>query len=735
MDMENAYQLSVGGSEVRRITKDDTLIWQRAVETGASESDVFSSTRDSQTLGADILGNCLQQETPEGITQLDGIISQSKYQYINTKVIGNSAKFKVRIEVLFTEACIPTTTGNNYFAGTGTNSRMNLCINKDLWVAYFVESSEGGALDGGGFTAELDKYYNIEITANTADSTATLDATDDAGTSVVSKSVEYTPATTISNPFALFRQATSVPYAGGFKIRRATFWKDDVMVADFVACKTSSGTIGMYELVKSYLATNVGTGVFTAGDVISPTPAKPIEIQEVGDKSINLINSVMATVTQNGITATNNGDGSYTLNGTATANTWLNITGNMTSPLTVGSQYKLLGLSADTGDASTRLQVADRSGGTILANDSGQKAGGTFTYTDPNNLGTVAVQVRIASGYTFNNFVIKPMITANLSATYDDFEPYGKYSVPVVRYSKNRFDGPAHIDTITYPEIGITFTNLGDGGVHIGGAATETATAAFAGKNNYGNYGLYLDGVKPGDTITVYGCVLQATASVSGGGLASVDAVSGPKTFTIPDWTTTICLAYRITSGITYDVDLYPIIAKGTYAELPFTPYIAPVTQKVFIDAPLRKVGDYADELVVNGNTAQVTRNVGEMDVATATWWLSSSPTRWISKTGTIPNIYGIGDVRGTNILAEQYPIKTDDTTPSMFQYATRLYCYNGSETETPTGNVLYRLATPTTETATVSGEIDLVKNIEYSFEIESSLDASKATLKYLGEN
>lgn len=734
MDMENAYQLSVGGSEVRRITKDDTLIWQRAVETGASESDVITPTRDSQTLGADILGKCLQQETPEGITQLDGITSQDNNQYINTGVIGNSAKFKVRVEALFTEDCIPTS-GNNYFAGSGTLSRMNLFIEKSRNVGYYVESSTGTADAVGLFQAELNKFYNIEIDVNTTDSTASMNATDDDGNSMISASKAYTPKTTITTAFTLFRQASTKPYAGGVKIRRATFWKDDVMVADFVACKTSDGTARMFELLGKKLYSNAGSGSFTAGDAITPTPAKPVEIQEVGDKTINLIKAVMATVTQNGITATNNGDGSYTINGTATANTWLNITGNMTSPLTVGSKYKLLGLSADTGNASTRLQVADRSGGTILSNDEGKKAGVTFTYSDPNSLGTIAVQMRIASGYDFNNFVIKPMITADLSATYDDFEPYNKYSVPIVRYSKNVFDGVTYIETREYSNVGISFTNLGDGGVHIAGTPKSSSTISFAGVNAYGDYGLFLDGVKPGDTITIYGCVYQVTASVSGGGITSVDATNSVKTFTIPSWATTGCLACRISAGTTYDIDVYPVVARGNHTNLTFTPYIAPTTQKVFIDAPLRKIGDVADELVVNGNTATVTRNVGEVDSASLSWWLSSSPTRWISKTGSVPNMYDIGNVRGANILAEQYPIKTDDTTPSMFQYSTRLYCYNGSETVTPTGKVIYQLATPTTETATVSGEIDLTKNTEYTFGIGTSLDASSATLKYLGEN
>lgn len=737
MDMENAYQLSVGGSEVRRITKDDTLIWQRAVEAGASESDVITPTRDSQTLGADILGECLQQETPEGITQLDGITSQDNNQYINTGVIGNSAKFKVRVEALFTEDCIPTS-GNNYFAGPGTVSRMNLFIEKSRNVGYYVESSTGTADAVGLFQAELNKFYNIEIDVNTTDSTASMNATDDDGNSMISASKAYTPQTTITTAFTLFRQASTKPYAGGVKIRRATFWKNDVMVADFVACKTSDGTARMFELLGKKLYSNAGSGSFTAGDAITPTPAKPVEIQTVGDKTKNLLSTTFDKKrTNSGVTLTPNGDGTYTLNGTAssTADAKFSLAVKFDTDTTLNIFGCPSGGGSKTWDIypwdNTTVARCKTSSGSAATSDYGS---GSLDVVFPGGHSTV-LTIRVTKGSTVNNLVFKPMLTTDASATYDDYEPCNKYSVPIVRYSKNVFDGVTYIETREYSNVGISFTNLGDGGVHIAGTPKSSSTISFAGVNAYGDYGLFLDGVKPGDTITIYGCVYQVTASVSGGGITSVDATNSVKTFTIPSWATTGCLAYRFTKGNTYDAVVYPVVARGNHTNLTFTPYIAPTTQKVFIDAPLRKIGDVADELVVNGNTATVTRNVGEVDSASLSWWLSSSPTRWISETGSVPNMYDIGNARGTNILAEQYPIKTDDTTPSMFQYSTRLYCYNGSETVTPTGKVIYQLATPTTETATVSGEIDLTKNTEYTFGIGTSLGASSATLKYLGEN
>lgn len=59
-----------------------------------------------------------------------------------------------------------------------------------------------------------------------------------------------------------------------------------------------------------------------------PTPENPVEIKSVVNPTVkvcgkNLLNHTSGTTTKNGITCTANGDGTYTLNGTATSNTQL----------------------------------------------------------------------------------------------------------------------------------------------------------------------------------------------------------------------------------------------------------------------------------------------------------------------------------------------------------------------------------------------------------------------------
>ena len=76
-----------------------------------------------------------------------------------------------------------------------------------------------------------------------------------------------------------------------------------------------------------------------------PSPSNPIEIRSVVNPIVrmegkNLLNPTLQTTTVNGITCTNNGDGTYTLNGTAIKQIVFNIIGPIVNNLTGN---KLLG--------------------------------------------------------------------------------------------------------------------------------------------------------------------------------------------------------------------------------------------------------------------------------------------------------------------------------------------------------------------------------------------------------
>lgn len=156
----------------------------------------------------------------------------------------------------------------------------------------------------------------------------------------------------------------------------------------------------------------------------TPTPDNPIEIKSVVNPKLevcgkNLLNPTLQTQTINGITCTkNNGDGTYTLNGTATDQVQLMLMNGITYSLL---DKKILGCPSGGSMNTYCLLVSmyDENGNYKLeAYDTGD---GVRIYND---YSSYAVSLLIRKGITCDNLVFKPMITTDLNATYDDFEPY-----------------------------------------------------------------------------------------------------------------------------------------------------------------------------------------------------------------------------------------------------------------------------------------------------------------------
>lgn len=156
----------------------------------------------------------------------------------------------------------------------------------------------------------------------------------------------------------------------------------------------------------------------------TPTPGNPVKIKSVVNPTVkvcgkNLLNATLQTTTQNGVTCTNNGDGTYTLNGTATTITTFDIAQDVSC-----SSFRLVGCPVGGAhDASYELQA--RTNNLIYGYDTGD---GKNIKADENFF----IRIRINAGINCNNLLFKPMIVdASLypDATYDDFEPYHKQAV------------------------------------------------------------------------------------------------------------------------------------------------------------------------------------------------------------------------------------------------------------------------------------------------------------------
>lgn len=128
-----------------------------------------------------------------------------------------------------------------------------------------------------------------------------------------------------------------------------------------------------------------------------------------GDIRVNLIRLTLQTETKKGVTCTNNGDGTFTLNGTCDGGTAFVINNKLPKI----NNIKLTG-EPDNASKCWLGILKDRNYNNIIFSNGVGNIDGT------ENL----LLAQCDDGGTYNNLVFKPMITTDLNATYDDFVSY-----------------------------------------------------------------------------------------------------------------------------------------------------------------------------------------------------------------------------------------------------------------------------------------------------------------------
>lgn len=153
----------------------------------------------------------------------------------------------------------------------------------------------------------------------------------------------------------------------------------------------------------------------------------------------NLLNPAAQTRTIKGITFTNNGDGTYTVNGTATAPATLVLYSINDTDFSIFQNKKIVGCPIGGSRATYILTLGCYNGNTRLKefDDFGN---GNVISNIPLNTTNVSVVIVIRKGQTLNNLIFKPMLTTDLNATYDDFVPYTGNSGRLNEDVANLFD-------------------------------------------------------------------------------------------------------------------------------------------------------------------------------------------------------------------------------------------------------------------------------------------------------
>ena len=222
-----------------------------------------------------------------------------------------------------------------------------------------------------------------------------------------------------------------------------------------------------------------GVAKITVDTALSSTSTNPVQNKVVTsnlidirkETTVNLLNPILQTTTQNGVTCTNNGDGTYTFNGTATSTVFFDINKNIS--INKGTKYKVVCFKDEDyilNKIVSCVRRVDTTSEYVFGN-------GSFVPDTEN----CWLWVSIVKNVTVSNLVAKPTITTNLNATYDDFVPYtgdtGRLNGDVAEL---RAQSVKKADTISYDKSASTLylksgsTVLSSTVIKSGGGATIT---------------------------------------------------------------------------------------------------------------------------------------------------------------------------------------------------------------------------------------------------------------------
>lgn len=240
--------------------------------------------------------------------------------------------------------------------------------------------------------------------------------------------------------------------------------------------------------------------------------------EQVQYKGKNLLNPILQTQTKNGVTCTANGDGTYTINGTATADTIFTVFSQPHKIFKDHKQLKLVGFNKTFQFNYIRLQAYfknyrifyDEGNGVIIDKPE----------TDDSN-----IAIYVFKNATITNLTFKPMLTPDLTATYDDFEPYvGGIPSPSPEY-------PQEIKAVVNPKVVVSGKNLlnptlgtktilgvtcianGDGTYTVNGTAEQNVYFYFTNKNIVLNKPFRVAGCPSGGSILTYYLLLRYKAT------------------------------------------------------------------------------------------------------------------------------------------------------------------------------------------------------------------------------
>lgn len=324
-------------------------------------------------------------------------------------------------------------------------------------------------------------------------------------------------------------------------------------------------------------------------------------------KGLNLLSIYKQTQTVNGITLTYDNDNKV-LVANGTANAWLNISLGKFD-FKKGVTYKFVG--CPKGGSVDMLYHIEPNGGLFF------DIGNGVTYMPSEDKLNVTIYFVVCKGVVLNNLVIKPMITTDLNATYDTYEPYtGGQPSPSPEYPQeikavNELSGVMSGKNLlkpygSYPKInyGITL-NLMNDGIHVNGKCTGSSWHAFIYSDTLQAGTYYINGIK-GASNSRYQVILY-------------------KNSAILNYITTENFKLELKEKAKIELSLFVYSGYGTFNDLVlpymicrnendlylYTPYQGQSLLNYTLQNPLYKLGDIYD--YIDFDRSKIVRNFKEV--------------------------------------------------------------------------------------------------------------------------
>lgn len=296
-------------------------------------------------------------------------------------------------------------------------------------------------------------------------------------------------------------------------------------------------------------------------------------------------------ITRNGITFTDNGDGSITLNGKAEGNAVCYLhTNTKLNTLVAGKTYiPSLSNPAVNGSVILMCNYTDAAEGVQKNFTTSQKGAGVYPSTSNGDF----IYLLVLPDTVLDNVTVYPMINEGSAAL--PFEPYfeGLRDSKVTEVKNHGANLMPILPVANQTINGVTFTLDNDGVYHLSGTATGLIHREMPISLPAGTYTLSLNhnkvvGTKSGDNIGIN--VINATTSWRlQGSTHQAVGYYHTKTETEP----LIGVLFSIYTGVNCDsVTIAPMLNEGDY--IPYKPYREPISYP--IPAAIQAINGYGKD-------------------------------------------------------------------------------------------------------------------------------------------